>query len=157
MDLSFNKMNKSDLFKAKMAVESFNKTLYKNGRKIKNSLGKDDFLKLLIVQLENQDPTKPMEDKAFIAQMAQFSSLEQMTEINKTLSNMIVNNKINNAYSLLGKWVEVLDKTTNKFEEGMVTGVSFDKGRPTINFNGMSYSIDDVVKVSMEKTKGKNN
>ena len=145
------KMNSADLFKTKIAVESFNKTLYKNGRKIKNTLGKDDFLKLLIVQLENQDPTKPMEDKAFIAQMAQFSSLEQMTEMNKTLSNMIVNNKVNNAYSLLGKWVEVLDKKTNRLEQGLVTGVSFKKGGPKIDFNGLSYSVDDIVKVTMKK------
>ena len=154
MDFPLN-MNSEELFKTKMAVESFNKTLYKNGRKVKSTLGKDDFLKLLIVQLENQDPTKPMEDKAFIAQMAQFSSLEQMTEINKTLSNMIINNKINNSYSLLGKWVEVLDKNTNKIEEGIVTGVSFDKGSPTINFNGMTYSVDDIVKVTMKKDDNK--
>lgn len=144
------KMNNEELFKTKVTVESFNKTLSKNGRKVKNTLGKDDFLKLLIVQLENQDPTKPMEDKAFIAQMAQFSSLEQMTEMNKTLSNMIVNNKVNNAYSLLGKWVEVLDKNTNRVEKGMVTGVSFNNGTPTINFSGLSYSVDDIVKVTMK-------
>ena len=145
------KMNNEELFKTKVAVESFNKALYKNGRKVKSTLGKDDFLKLLIVQLENQDPTKPMEDKAFIAQMAQFSSLEQMTEMNKTLSNLIVNNKVNNAYSLLGKWVEVLDKNTNRLENGMVTEVSFDNGIPTVSFNGLNYSVDDIVKVSMKK------
>jgi len=145
------KMNNEELFKTKVAADSFNKTLYKNGRKVKKDLGKDEFLKLLMVQLENQDPTKPMEDKAFIAQMAQFSSLEQMTEMNKTLSNLIANNKDSNAYSLLGKWVEVLDKDTNKLENGMVTAVSFDKGTPTLRFNGLNYSVDDIVKVSMKK------
>lgn len=48
-------------------------------------LGKDAFLKLLITQLRNQDPLSPMEDKEFIAQMAQFSTLEQMQELNKNL------------------------------------------------------------------------
>ena len=152
MDLQF-KMNSEQLFKTKIAVESFNKSLMVNGRKIKNTLGKDDFLKLLIVQLENQDPTKPLEDKAFIAQMAQFSSLEQMTEINTTLSNLIINNKINNAYSLLGKWVEVLDKDTNKLIEGNVTEVQFKNGTPNITVNGMSYSVDDIVKVAVNAAK----
>ena len=156
MDLQF-KMNSEELFKTKMAVESFNKSLMVNGRKVKNNLGKDDFLKLLIVQLENQDPTKPLEDKAFIAQMAQFSSLEQMTEINTTLSNLIINNKINNAYSLLGKWVEVLDKDTNKLIEGNVTEVQFKNGTPNITVNGMSYSVDDIVKVAVNAVRNDDN
>ncbi|MEH6942172.1 flagellar hook assembly protein FlgD [Bacillus sp. JJ722] len=44
-------------------------------------LGKDEFLKILMVQLQNQDPMNPMDDKEFIAQMAQFSTLEQMTNM----------------------------------------------------------------------------
>jgi flagellar basal-body rod modification protein FlgD len=51
-----------------------------------NSLGKNEFLKILVAQLRNQDPTKPMEDTQFISQMAQFSSLEQMQNVSKTNS-----------------------------------------------------------------------
>ncbi len=50
-------------------------------RKTGDELGKDEFLKILITQLENQDPLNPMDDKEFIAQMAQFSSLEQMQNV----------------------------------------------------------------------------
>lgn len=50
-----------------------------------SALGKDAFLQLLVAQLQNQDPLSPMEDKDFIAQMAQFSSLEQMQDLNKNM------------------------------------------------------------------------
>lgn len=142
-------MSEKEIYKTKMEVENYNRLLEKSGRKVKNTLGKDDFLKLLVVQLENQDPTRPLDDKEFIGQMAQFSSLEQMAEINKTLSNMITNYKINLSYSLLGREVEVLDKMTGQTKSGLVKDVSFEFDTPTIYFNGFRYSIDDVTRVSI--------
>lgn len=55
---------------------------------IDNSLDKDAFLKLLVTQLANQNPLNPVEDKEFIAQLAQFSALEQMQNLNKNLISM---------------------------------------------------------------------
>lgn len=54
-----------------------------------SSLGKDAFLQILITQLQNQDPTSPMDDREFIAQMAQFSSLEQMQNMTKAMENLL--------------------------------------------------------------------
>ncbi len=147
-------MSTNELFKTKVQVESFNKTLVSNGRKVSNILGKEDFLRLLIVQLENQDPTRPFEDKEFISQMAQFSSLEQMTSMNKTLSGLIANNKLTLSYSLLGKQVDVLDSATGEKNSGVVSEINFGIGMfandaPRISFNGFRYSIDDVIKVKM--------
>ena len=67
-----------------------------------DTLGKDAFLKLLIAELSNQDPLNPMEDREFISQMATFSSLEQMQNMNKTLSGMAEANKFN-AVQYIGK------------------------------------------------------
>jgi flagellar basal-body rod modification protein FlgD len=144
-------MSERQQFAAELEVERFNKTLEKQGRRVSNTLGKDDFLKLLIVQLENQDPTRPVDDKEFIAQLAQFSSLEQMTEMNSTLLKLIANNKTDLSYSLLGKQVDVLDKTTGKPVSGVVTEITFSEGGPQISFNGLSYSINDVIRVTLDE------
>ncbi|KYG35053.1 flagellar hook assembly protein FlgD [Alkalihalobacillus trypoxylicola] len=80
-----------------------------------NVLGKDDFLKILITQLQNQDPANPMDDREFIAQMAQFSSLEQMTNMNQNISQMmdmqITQNLVTHS-ELIGKeiqWMQLID------------------------------------------------
>jgi len=54
-----------------------------------SALGKDEFLKLLTTQLQYQDPTQPMDNTAMVAQLAQFSSLEQMSDVNTNLTTMI--------------------------------------------------------------------
>lgn len=59
------------------------KTVNKNG-----DLGKDAFIQLLVTQLQNQDPLDPVDDKEFISQMAQFSALEQMQNLNTSFKDM---------------------------------------------------------------------
>ena len=67
---------------------STNKALDTSGVLNTNGLGRDAFLKLLVTQLQHQDPTQPQADTQFVAQLAQFSSLEQLTQMNQSLTQI---------------------------------------------------------------------
>ncbi|MCL2765063.1 MAG: flagellar hook assembly protein FlgD [Treponema sp.] len=113
-------------------------------RQPQQSLGKDDFLKILITQLSYQDPTSPMEDKQFIAQMAQFSTLEQMTGMAKDFSKLTSMLMGNEATSALGKNVEVVagERTVQGIVQAVTRGET-----PQVLVNGSFYNWDHVLKV----------
>jgi flagellar basal-body rod modification protein FlgD len=115
-----------------MAVSQVNNSYFvpQVQREIKQDLDKDAFLRLLVTQLANQDPTNPMEDREFIAQMAQFSSLEQMVNMTKHLEKMASTNQTL-AVSYIGRVVafyqESADPSLPPFEmAGLVKAVWFD-------------------------------
>jgi len=81
-----------------------------NQQKNKNVMGKDDFLKLMLTQMKNQDPLNPMESAEFAAQLAQFTSVEQLINLNESMktsldANYLLSQSINNtlAATLIGK------------------------------------------------------
>ena len=129
------------------AVNYFNKANAQNGRQTSHSLGKDDFLKLLVAQLQNQDPTSPMENTEFISQMAQFSSLEQMTNMSTSFGKLASYITSSEATSTLGKTVElnIGDTTAKGMVEGVIRGEN-----PQILVNGMYYSMDKIAAVYAE-------
>jgi len=105
------------------------------------NLGKEDFLKILLTQLAHQDPTAPMQDKEFIAQMAQFSSLEQMTNMAADFAKMARMLRAGEASGSLGKSVEIqLDSGTI---QGVVQAVTREES-PQILVNGRYYDWDNV-------------
>jgi flagellar basal-body rod modification protein FlgD len=129
----------------KMA-EQFNKEL-NNGRPVQRNLGKDDFLKLLITQLSYQDPTAPMEDKEFIAQMAQFSTLEQMTSMAADFAKLTRMLSAGEASSALGHTVEIVDG--EQFVRGTVGAVN--RGEAIeIMVNGRTYPWEKVTRIYEE-------
>lgn len=138
----------NDVEKAKVAaqVDALNKSLAE-GRQVKQELGKDDFLKLLVAQLTHQDPTQPLEDKEFIAQMAQFSTLEQMTNMSQGFSKLALRLQSSQAFSLLGKTVVIKNgeqEISGVVEE--VRGTEF----PQLLVNGRYFDMNQIESVRME-------
>ncbi len=93
-----------------------------------SGLGKDEFLKILMTQLQNQDPLSPMEDKDFIAQMAQFTTLEQMVNMTSMIEEMAQTQQVSqmiNYQSFIGKdvvWHKMVEKTDAGGEPVVETG-----------------------------------
>ena len=121
------------------------------------------FLTLMLKQLEHQDPTEPTDNTQWLSQLAQYSSLEQMTQMNNGLENcakyisamyddMMLNSEINQTLSMIGKDVtlQIPNETDPKNPTtitGNVTEASFEDGTGKINVNGEYYSIENVISI----------
>ena len=119
-----------------------------------DTLGKDAFLKLLIAELSNQDPLNPMEDREFVSQMATFSQLEQMQNMNKTLDSMAEANKFS-AVSYIGKAVAFTttegegDDAVSSQKVAIVNHVWFDPNNKVIlDTTEGEVALEDVEGVS---------
>jgi flagellar basal-body rod modification protein FlgD len=108
------------------------------------TVAKDDFLKLFVTQLQHQDPLSPMDSAGFTAQLAQFSSLEQLTNIHDGILSLLqFQSSLQNAIvpSLIGKKVGFQGKDATgagTMQYGTVTGVAFDAGRTSLVIDGSS-------------------
>ena len=110
-------------------------------------MDKDAFMRILITQMQNQDPTKPMDSTAYIAQMAQFSSLEQMTNVNDGLSVLTQMQLTTQALTLVGHNIDLHNPAGGDPITGKVESVKFDGGVPKLVVGGKEYSLSDVLAV----------
>ena len=137
-------MSATEKLQTQNSVNSFNKSIAVNGRTASQELGKDDFLKLLLAQLANQDPTSPMENTQFIAQMAQFSSLEQMTNMSAEFTKLANMMNSSEAVNVIGKTVDI--DVAGQLVSGVVDGAT--RGvNPQVEVNGMLYDMAQVQRV----------
>ena len=126
-----------------LEVDRLNKETF-GSRQPKQELGKNDFLELLIAQLTHQDPTSPVQDTEFIAQMAQFSSLEQMMNMTESIGK--VNEILTSVDSVnaVGKNVDI--ENGGDVISGFVTAAK--RGEiPEVQVNGKWYLWKEVTKV----------
>ena len=112
----------------------------------KKELGKEEFLRLFTMQLRAQNPLKPMDSADMTTQMAQFSSLEQLTNINTNLNNLLLfQNSLQNvsATGMIGKRVAIAND-----EIHTVTGVKFENNQTYLKLdNGNNIQLGDVKEI----------
>ena len=110
-----------------------------------SALGKDDFLKLMITQMKNQNPLNPTDNTAFVAQLAQFSSLESLNNLNssfQTLASSLTSNQALQASSLVGRSVSVNADTTVYQQGALVSGMA-NIPQSTPDVRVMIYNADN--------------
>lgn len=110
------------------------------------TLGQDEFFKLLTTQLASQDPLEPMEDTAFIAQMASFSQLEMTSDMTKSFDKLNNTQQFASAHGYIGKNV-----TLSSGEEGLVTSVERQNGETMVFLDGKNTdgrSVDNIYRVA---------
>jgi flagellar basal-body rod modification protein FlgD len=101
-----------------------------------SQLGKDDFLKIFVAQMSHQDPSKPMDDTAFMSQMASFSTLEQISNMASSSALVAANLAQGNAVALIGRTVTYAD-TAGGVHTGVVEKVSTIDGQGLLSVGGI--------------------
>jgi flagellar basal-body rod modification protein FlgD len=114
-------------------------------------LTQQDFLKLLSTQMQNQDPMQPMDDSQFMAQMAQFSTLQATTTMSTDMTALRTHSDLATASSLVGRNVTITNETVGVVS-GTVTGVDASSGTAQVVIGGKSYSLGDITNVTPVST-----
>jgi flagellar basal-body rod modification protein FlgD len=109
----------------------------------KQQLDADMFMLLFTTQLRHQDPSSPMDTNQMMAQTAQLSMMEQLTNLSTTASENFALEMRQTAASLVGNTASYLDDNGDAIS-GVVSGVSFEKGVPTVTIGDKTISLDAV-------------
>ncbi|GAQ26253.1 flagellar hook assembly protein FlgD [Tepidanaerobacter syntrophicus] len=113
-------------------TDYYNGAVNKQQESKASQLDKDDFLKLLVTQLRYQNPLEPMDNNEYIAQLAQFSSLEQMQNLNLQVANL-------SALSTIGKSASAIVEQSEI--EGVITGIAFNEGTVNLIIDTGDYEV----------------
>ena len=112
-----------------------------------NNMGKEEFLKLLATQLQNQDPMDPMDNKEFMGEMAKFNSLQQMQSLNNTMEQFVDYQNLTRASSLVGKEAKVLNSETGESVTGRIDSVEMTGSEPKAVIAGEKYDLGQIQEV----------
>lgn len=116
----------------------------------RNLANSDSFMKLLATQLANQDPLSPMENQEFVAQLAQFTSLEETQAMNKSMGELLSLQRLTQAGGLIGRQVEFLTPG-GELESGRIDAVSLSGDDVSFSVDGQRVHPDMLVRVLAEQ------
>jgi flagellar basal-body rod modification protein FlgD len=106
-------------------------------------LGQEDFMRILLAQLQFQDPLKPVDNQEFVAQLAQFSALEINRQQSEKVDQLLSMQSVDQSVGIIGKSVET-QTAQGSSVVGTVTAVSFRTGEPRLTVNSNGTTITDV-------------
>jgi len=135
-----------------MAVESVSSVTYVPGTEVSEdrvpskTLTQNDFLKLLVAQMTQQDPLNPKSDIEMIPQMVSFTQLEQSKNMQADIASLRSQQEILQASSLLGRTVEIQDESETVIS-GTVTAVQMEEGTPKLVVNGSKHGLGDLLSI----------
>ena len=109
-------------------------------------MGADDFLTLMVAQLQHQDPTKPMDNTEFVAQLAQFTNLEESQKTNKNLEELLTLQRLTQAGSLAGREVEFLG-AEGRAETGRIDSVIVEGDAIGLSVDGRRLSPGSLIRI----------
>jgi flagellar basal-body rod modification protein FlgD len=113
-----------------MAIDSLGSSVTAAPSLSQASVNQDDLFKILLTQLKFQDPLKPTDNAEFVAQLAQFTSLDQSRQTNENIQSLLQMQATNQSVALIGRTVEIVAIGGNQV--GQVTTVNFDQGTPML-------------------------
>jgi flagellar basal-body rod modification protein FlgD len=130
-----------------LATQSANNSAHSANATDFAKLTPDDFLKMLITELQNQDPTNPTDNSQILQQISEMSSITATTSLTSSLNAMLTEQNLSAASALVGKSVQGLadDGST---ASGIVDSVTIDNGTPTLNIGQQTMSLSNIQQIN---------
>lgn len=116
------------------------------------SLGMQDLMKILLTQLQYQDPTQPMDNAQFVAQIAQFATLDETRQMNDSMTQLVAAQSLSQSVGLLGRTVGYTSSSSSSSATGQVTSIALSDGVPTLSVTASDGSVTNGVTVSQLTT-----
>jgi len=107
-------------------------------------LTSDQFMQLLVAQVQNQDPLDPMTNADFAAQLAQFASLQGIDQMNSNFSNLLLVQELTQGANLVGKTVSYQQSGSSTVSQGTVDQVTMQNGQLQLMIGGNAVTLDQV-------------